>query len=62
MSALLFLVATLLGGHAHVVAYDEPTGDLVPGDIVIEHHLPNRSVCDDRGGRYVLGFCVGEDF
>ena len=62
MSALIGLIAALLSPQAHTVAYDEPTGPLQHGDVLIEYHVPTRAICDDRGGVYVLGFCYREDF
>ena len=51
MSAVIALLAALCAPHSVVVAYDQPTGDLAPGDVLIEHHVPTRAICDDRGGR-----------
>ena len=62
MSALIGLIAALLAPTAHTVGYDEPTGPLTAGDVLIEHHVPTRAICDDRGGVYVLGWCHGEDY
>jgi hypothetical protein len=52
----------LCAPNAHVVANDAPTGPLQHGDVLIEHHVPSRAICDDRGGVFVLGWCYGEDF
>ena len=62
MSALIGLLMALCAPNAHVVAHDAPTGDLVAGDVLTEHHVPSRAICDDRGGTYILGWCYGEDF
>ena len=62
MSALIGLFAALMAPTAHTVAYNGPPGPLTHGDILIEHHVPTRAICDDRGGRYFLGWCYGEDY
>ena len=62
MSALIGLIAALLSPQAHTVANGEPTGPLSAGDILVEHHVPSRAICDDRGGVFVFGWCYGEDF
>lgn len=62
MSAILGLFMALLSPQAHTVANGGPTGPLSHGDILIEHHVPTRAICDDGGGVYVIGFCYGEDF
>lgn len=66
MSALLFLVATLLSGHAKLVDYDQPTGDLERGDILVERGAPSTAACDHRGAITVtvggVRYCVGGDY
>jgi hypothetical protein len=62
VSALIGLIAALLSPQAHVVANGEPTGPLSHGDILTEHHVPTRAICDDRGGTFVLGWCHHENY
>lgn len=62
MSAILGLFMALLAPTAHTVGSGEPTGPLSAGDVLTEHHVPTRAICDDRGGTFVLGWCYGEDF
>ena len=61
MSALLILILSLLGGRAHVVGHDAPTGDLRRGDVLVELNTPVAE-CHDRGGIPLGAVCVGEDF
>ena len=66
MTHLLYLISVLLSGHAQVVEFDQPTGDLHHGDILVEYSVPSMSICDDRGGisMHIDGvlWCIGEDF
>jgi hypothetical protein len=66
MTHFLYLIGVLLSGHAHIVSYDQPTGDLQHGDVVVEVGVPTIDVCNHRGGipMTIDGtiWCVGEDF
>jgi len=55
------LILSLLGGRAHVVGHDAPTGPLRRGDVLVELDTPPAE-CFDRGGIPLGAVCIGEDF
>ena len=58
---LLVFILTMLGGRAHIVNVDQPTGDLTHGDVLI---VVGGDRCDSGWSFEADGttWCVGVDF
>ena len=66
MSALLILICGLWYGQPHVVNYGEPTGNLTPGEVLVERGVPTLAACDQAGGLSItvdgVIWCLDEDY
>ena len=66
MFNFITLLCALMGGTPHVSNFPSPTGDVRPGEILIESDVPSQLYCDHWGGFTIqvdnLIYCIDEDF